>query len=267
MIVSIFLMSDKDGRERFFKESFLLADIRPDIVLGIPFLTMSNADIDCQARDLQWRSYTIGEVLPSTKQVELIGKIEFAAAALDSEHKAFIVHVAALSVDSGDEVHPSKRAQIAYLKANKAPTEIPSEYADLVDVFSPKLAVELPEHTKTNDHAIEFVDDQQFSYRPIYSLGPVELETLKAYIKNNLASSFIRPFKSSARAPILFDKKPDGSLRLCVDYEGLNKLTIKNWYLLFLVGESLHRLSQSWRFTQLDLINAYHRMRIREGNE
>ncbi len=46
-------MLDKDGKERFFKESFLLADVRPDIVFGMPFLTMSNADIDFQARDSQ----------------------------------------------------------------------------------------------------------------------------------------------------------------------------------------------------------------------
>ncbi len=58
MVVSTFSVSDKDRRERFFEESFLLANISPDIVLGMPFLTMSNADVDFQARDLQWRSYT-----------------------------------------------------------------------------------------------------------------------------------------------------------------------------------------------------------------
>ncbi len=110
MVVSTFSMSDKDGRERFFEDSFLLADVSPDIVLGMLFLTMSNADVDFQARDLQWRSYTTRKVLPTTRQVELIGKKEFAAAALDPEHEAFVVHVAALSIDSGDEVHPSKRA-------------------------------------------------------------------------------------------------------------------------------------------------------------
>ena len=52
MIVSIFVMSDKDSKKRFFKESFLLVDIKSDLVLGIPFLTMSNADIDFQTRDL-----------------------------------------------------------------------------------------------------------------------------------------------------------------------------------------------------------------------
>ncbi len=95
----------------------------------------------------------------------------------------------------------------------------------------------------------------------------MELETLKAYIENNLASDFIRPSKSPAKVPILFDKKPDGSLRLCVDYRGLNNLIIKNRYPLSLVEESLDRIEWAWRFTQLDLTNAYHQMRIREGDK
>ncbi len=90
---------------------------------------------------------------------------------------------------------------------------------------------------------------------------------MKAYIENNLTSDFIRLFKSPAGAPILFDKKPDSSLRLFVDYRGLNNLTIKNRYPLPLVGESLDRPGRARRFTQLDLTNAYHRIRIREGDE
>ena len=110
MVVSTFFLSDKDGQERFFEESFLLADIKTDTVLGMLFLTMSNADVDFQAQNLQWRSYTTRDVLPTTKQVELIGKKELAIVALDLEHKAFVVHIAALSVDLGDEMHPSKKS-------------------------------------------------------------------------------------------------------------------------------------------------------------
>ena len=249
MIVFTFSVSDKDRKERFFEKSFLLANVSSEIVLEILFLTMSNANVDFQARDLQWRSYTTGEVLPTTRQVELIGKKEFAIATLDPEHKAFVVHVAALNVDSGDKVHSLRRAQIAHLKADEAPTKIPSEYVDFADVFSPKLAAELSEHTGINDHAIELVDDWQLLYGPIYSLRPVELETWKAYIKNNLASNFIRPSKSPAGAPILFDKKPNSSLRLCIDYWGLNNLIIKNLYPLLLVRESLDWLGRAWRFT------------------
>ena len=108
---------------------------------------------------------------------------------------------------------------------------------------------ELPEHTGINDHPIDLLDDKQPPYGPIYNLGSVELETLKTYIKANLASGFIRPSKSPAGAPILFVRKKDGSLRLCIDYRGLNNLTIKNCYPLPLIGESLDRLGCAKRFT------------------
>ena len=118
-----------------------------------------------------------------------------------------------------------------------------------------------------NEHSIELEEGKQPHFGLIYSLGPMELETLKSYIKTNLANGFIRPSKSPARALILFNRKPYGSLRLCVDYWGLNNITIKNRYLLPLIGESLDRLGQAKQFTQLDLTNAYHQMGIREGDK
>ena len=126
---------------------------------------------------------------------------------------------------------------------------IPSEYANYTNVFSPNSAAEFPEHTGINNHPIDLIDDKQPPYGPIYSLRPVELETLKTYIKTNLANGFIRPSKSPAGAPILFIRKRDGSLWLCVDYQGLNNLTIKNRYPLPLIGESLDRLGRAKRFT------------------
>ena len=63
IVVFTLSISDKDGREIFFEASFLLANINPDIVLGMPFLTINNANVDFQAWDLQWSSYTTGDVL------------------------------------------------------------------------------------------------------------------------------------------------------------------------------------------------------------
>ena len=127
--------------------------------------------------------------------------------------------------------------------------------------------MELPENTGINKHAIELEVGKQPPYGPIYSLGPVELETLKTYIETHLKTGFIQSFKSPAGAPILFNKKPDSSLWLCVNYQGLNNLIIKNWYPLPLIGEALDRLDRAKRFTQLDLTSAYQQMWIKEGNE
>ncbi len=110
-------------------------------------------------------------------------------------------------------MHPSRRAEIAHLKVDEAFFKLPSEYANFADVFSPKLATELPEYIRINDHAIELINNRQPPYGPIYNLGPIKLKTLKAYIENNLANGFIKPFKSLVEALIRFNKKPNGSLR------------------------------------------------------
>ena len=151
-------MLDKDNREGFFEKSFLLADIKPDTVFGMPFLIISNADIDFQAQDLQQRFYTTENVFPTIKQVKLIKKKEFAAVVLYLEYEIFVIYIAALSINLGDKMYSLKRAQIAHLKANEAPIKLPKKCANFVDVFSPKLAAELLEYG-INHYAIKQIDN------------------------------------------------------------------------------------------------------------
>ena len=127
--------------------------------------------------------------------------------------------------------------------------------------------MELPENISINKHTIKLQEGKQLPYRPIYSLKQMKLETLKTYIKINLKTGFIWPSKSPAGAFILFNKKPDGSFWLHIDYQGLNNLIIKNWYPLPLISEAFDQLGRAKEFTQLDPTNAYHWMKIREGNE
>jgi hypothetical protein len=94
-----------------------------------------------------------------------------------------------------------------------------------------------------------------------------ELTSLREFIKENLANNFICPSSSPARAPVLFVKKKDGSLRLCVDYRGLNDLTIKNRYPLPLIQETLDRVGKAKIYTKLDLRGAYNLLRIKAGEE
>ena len=155
--------------------------------------------------------------------------------------------------------------QLALLLAKKV--TVPTKYLDFADVFLEKLANVLPKRTGVNEHAIELEEGKQLPYRPIYILEPVELETLKTYIKTDLLNGFIRASKSPAGAPILFVCKPNGSLCLYVNYQGLNNLRIKNWYQLPLISKSLDWLDQTKRFTQLNLTSIYHWMRIKEGDE
>ena len=218
------------------------------------FLTLSNANVQFVEKELTWRSYTTAKTLPTIKRVELIDKKKFAKAVLDKNSKTFVIHVAFFNLVP--RIHLDKEAQIAFLLTKEV--KIPDEYSDFTNIFSEEKALVLLERIELNEHAINLEDDKQPFYKLIYSLSLVELETLKTYIETHLKIGFIRPSKSSTGACILFDKKPDGSLRLCVNYRGFNNLTIKNRYPLPLIGESLDRLGRAKRFTQLDLISAYH---------
>ena len=94
-----------------------------------------------------------------------------------------------------------------------------------------------------------------------------ELHLLWEDLQDQLPKGFIRHSSSPAGAPVLFVKKSDGSLRLCVDYRGLNEITIKNRYPLPLLQETLTRLSQAKYYTKLDIRGAYNLVRIAEGEE
>jgi hypothetical protein len=117
--------------------------------------------------------------------------------------------------------------------------------------------------------AIDLQPDAKAPWGPIYALSTAELRTVREYLDENLAKGAIRPSKSPAGAPILFVKKKDGSLRPCVDYRGLNEVTIKNRCPLPLIGEMLQQVGQAKAriFTKIDLRAAYNLVRIRKGDE
>ena len=261
MIIAGFQVDNNLGRAWFFQQSFWLAETSMEVVLGMLFLIFSNANIRFAEKELTWSFYTTAKAPLNTKLIKPIDRKEFVKAALDKKSGTFVVHVAALEAPlAGMAIHPSQTAQILALIQDKAFTKVPPKYADYVDVFSFDLAMELPKKTGINKQAIELQDSKQPPYGPIYSLGLVELETLKTCIKTHLKTGFIWPSKSPAGAPTLFNKKLDDSFWSCVDYWGFNNLTIKNQYLLPFIIEALDYLGRAKRFTQLDLTSAYHQM-------
>ena len=109
--------------------------------------------------------------------------------------------------------------------------------------------------------------DATLHYGPIYPLTEEESQVLKEYIEENLKKGFIRPSESPAGYPVLFQKKKDGTLRLCIDYKKLNAVTVRNSYPLPLITDIIERVQGANYFTKLDLRSAYNLIRIREGDE
>ena len=100
------------------------------------------------------------------------------------------------------------------------------------------------------------------SHQENYPLSQSELGALREFIDEHLNMGFICPSNSLFRAPVLFIKKKDSSLRLCVDFRRLNSITRKDKYPLPLVSDLLAAPSKAKFFTKIDLQHAYHLVRI-----
>jgi len=134
------------------------------------------------------------------------------------------------------------------------------------NVFSKSKAETLAPH-HPYDLRIDLEKDSHPPVGTIYSLSKFEQEALKEFIDENLTNGFICSTSSPHRAPVLFVKKKDGSLRLCVDFHGLNKITKKDRYPLPLVSDLLDSPRKARIYTKIDLRHTYHLVRIAEGDE
>uniref|UniRef100_A0A8K9X149 Gypsy retrotransposon integrase-like protein 1 n=1 Tax=Oncorhynchus mykiss TaxID=8022 RepID=A0A8K9X149_ONCMY len=145
-------------------------------------------------------------------------------------------------------------------------TGVPEEYHDLRTVFSRSRATSLPPH-RSYDCSIDLLPGTTPPRGRVYSLSAPERKALEDYLSVALAAGTIVPSSSPAGAGVFFVKKKDGSLRPCIDYRGLNDITVKNRYPLPLMSSAFEILQGARFFTKLDLRNAYHLVRIREGDE
>ncbi len=140
---------------------------------------------------------------------------------------------------------------------------VPEEYHDLRAVFSRSRATSLPPH-RPYDCSIELLPGTMPPRGRLYSLSAPERGALENYLTESLAAGIIVPSSSPARARFFFVKKKDGSLRPCIDYRGLNDITVKNRYPLPLMSSAFEILQGAKVFTKLDLRNAYHLVRIKQ---
>jgi hypothetical protein len=133
-----------------------------------------------------------------------------------------------------------------------------SESENLKKIFSEKKFDKLAKHDSFK-HAIKTIDKKILQSSFIYDLSIIELKLLKKYIKENLAKEFIVFFDSSIKMLMLFEKKSNDDLKLCVDYRRLNALTIKNRYSISLILQLFILLIKAKTFTQIDIKQVYYK--------
>ncbi len=154
----------------------------------------------------------------------------------------FINSISDAKVNITDYSSQEFTAQDISNQEKSASSEISECYRNLTDAFFEKEADILPSHCSLINHHISLKNDSKLVYDLIYHLSKLEFKVLEKYIKKYLKKRFIHSFTSSFDSSVLFVKKLDSSLRLCVDYRALNRMTVKNHYLISLISEIMNRI-------------------------
>ena len=169
-----------------------------------------------------------------------------------------------------------KRKEVTYLATLKEerdngsgepmPKEIEGVLDEFKDVMPPELPKKLPLR-REEYHKIELESRTKSPAMGPYRMAPPELEELRKQLKELLDTWFIQPSKAPYGALVLLQNKQDGSLRMCIDYQALNKVIVKDKYPIPLIADLFDQLGRVRYFTKLDLRSGYYQVRIAKGDE
>ena len=140
--------------------------------------------------------------------------------------------------------------------------DLPRVVCEYVDVFPDELPG-LPPHRDVDFNIELHPGTSPISMTP-HRMAPVEWQELRVQLQELLDKSFIRPSTSPWGAPVLFAKKKDKTLRLCIDYRQLNRVMIKNRYPLSRIDDLFEQLRGVQVYSKIDLRTGYHQLRVRE---
>jgi transposase InsO family protein len=230
-------IADSTGQERMTDDVFFSVDLSgSDVLLGRPWRRKYGVIVDSR-NDYWW--FAEPDEMPAAR-------VRDPRAFQRDLKKAVAVYAVNLKEFQGDP-------------------ELPTEIKDFADVILVGDTENRP-LPKGVEHAIDLEPGQRPPFRPLYNLSAKELTALREYLDQALKNGWIKQSVSEAGAPILFVPKKDGSLRLCIDYRGLNAITKKNRHPLPLISETLDRLGRATVFSALDLKDAYYRIPIKRSD-
>ena len=229
---------------------FFVADIAHNAYLGQPWLTSDDISINWSSGIVQVGSnVVIKGVRKKNSKISLMSACQFKKTM--KKEQAYLCLVRQKDTDE-DKPDP------ATLDPNVQ--NLLDKYSD---VFPDELPKELPPK-RTVDHRIDLLPDSAPISKPTYKMSLAEMDELRRQLDDLLERGFIRPSSSPYGSPVLFVKKKEGDLRLCVDYRALNKQTVKNTYPLPRIDELLDRLNGATIYSKIDLRSGYHQVRVQE---
>nr|GEU86707.1 putative reverse transcriptase domain-containing protein [Tanacetum cinerariifolium] len=217
-----------------------------DIILGMDWLTEHRATINCHSKriifgDLNNPEFIYHGSRPG-KPIKIISALK-ARTLISQGCEGFMALIKDTSLDGPRlESHPVVR-------------NFPDVFPDELPGLPPKREVEF---------TIELIPGAQPISKAPYRMAPVELKELKDQLQELLERGFIRPSVSPWGAPVLFVKKKNGSMRLCIDYRELNRITVINRYPLSRIDDLFDQLQGAKFFSKIDLRSGYHQLRVKE---
>jgi hypothetical protein len=225
-----------------------------DVILGVPWIRENQPQFDWEhnAMVFSYKERTI--IAPFTRTPsslpDIISALSYVRLARLKKQPLVMAVVCNLATEVGQDTTPEIITQVL---------------TEFHDVFPDKLPPGLPPK-----HAVDHKIDLEPGARPQacnpYRLSPEEMTILRERIQELLELGYICPSSSPWGAPVLFAKKKDGTLRMCIDYHALNKLTIRNRFPLPRIDELFDQLQGAKYFSKLDLDSAYHQVRVDEAD-
>ncbi|KAL0541199.1 hypothetical protein IC582_021238 [Cucumis melo] len=217
-----------------------------DVILGMDWLAANHASIDCSRKEVTFNP-------PS------VASFKFKGGGSKSLPQVISAIRASKLLSQG-----TWGILASVVDTREADVSLSSEpvVRDYPDVFPEELPG-LPPHREV-EFAIELEPGTVPISRAPYRMAPAELKELKVQLQELLDKGFIRPSVSPWGAPVLFVKKKDGSMRLCIDYRELNKVTVKNRYPLPRIDDLFDQLQGATVFSKIDLRSGYHQLRIKD---
>ncbi|KAL0562094.1 hypothetical protein IC582_002544 [Cucumis melo] len=217
-----------------------------DVILGMDWLAANHASIDCSRKEVTFNP-------PS------LASFKFKGGGSKSLPQVISAIRASKLLSQG-----TWGILASVVDTREADVSLSSEpvVRDYPDVFPEELPG-LPPHREV-EFAIELEPGTVPISRAPYRMAPAELKELKIQLQELLDKGFIRPSVSPWGAPVLFVKKKDGSMRLCIDYRELNKVTVKNRYPLPRIDDLFDQLQGATVFSKIDLRSGYHQLRIKD---
>ncbi|KAL8119480.1 hypothetical protein AgCh_016850 [Apium graveolens] len=214
-----------------------------DVILGMDWLSLYKANIDCKKKRVVM--YT-----PDNKRVSYQGQRQ--------DKKFLSVMQAKRLLRQGCEEY------LAHVVDTKKETPILDEIP-IVKEFPDIFPEELPglPHDREIKFSIDLIPGAEPVSKTPYRMAPMEMKELAKQLQELLDKGVIRPSVSPWGAPVLFVNKKDGSMRLCIDYREVNKLTIKNKYHLPRIDDLFDQLKGACYFSKIDLRFGYHQLKIK----